>query len=188
MPGMKCRNGQRFIPALAGNTLPTGPAYVMGAVYPRSRGEHTHIVNCEVRYFGLSPLSRGTLALSGEVDRDNRFIPALAGNTSDRLKPANQLAVYPRSRGEHISLPALQLASYGLSPLSRGTLICVRELQVIERFIPALAGNTQRGSGRCPELPVYPRSRGEHVQELYHNQEKRGLSPLSRGTHVERHG
>ncbi len=71
-----------------------------------------------------------------------RFIPALAGNTAAVTILAANRAVYPRSRGEHVSTSNEQAGMTGLSPLSRGTLTKKTGIPPGTRFIPALAGNT----------------------------------------------
>ena len=50
------------------------------------------------------------------------------------------------------------------------------------RFIPAGAGNTQQPGGPSHQRPVYPRWRGEHFLLFFNSRNKRGLSPLARGT------
>ncbi|EHB43113.1 hypothetical protein SEENIN0B_03018 [Salmonella enterica subsp. enterica serovar Infantis str. SARB27] len=50
----------------------------------------------------------------------------------------------------------------GLSPLARGTLCQVGHSPNKTRFIPAGAGNTAMSKPPHPDLPVYPRWRGEH--------------------------
>ncbi len=57
----QCREGQRFIPAGAGNTIPPLLGAEIKTVYPRWRGEHD--------------------LPSGVNLNINRFIPAGAGNT-----------------------------------------------------------------------------------------------------------
>ncbi len=91
----------RFIPALAGNT--SGSASKTGPmpVYPRSRGEHASSAAVSNSFFGLSPLSRGTLCARGRAYAGQRFIPALAGNTCCCRIHNLPITVYPRSRGEH---------------------------------------------------------------------------------------
>ena len=72
----------RFIPASAGNTL-TRPGYrTPMAVHPRERGEHQDVERHAARVAGSSPRARGTLEAFRAGMRDNRFIPASAGNTS----------------------------------------------------------------------------------------------------------
>ena len=71
----------------------------------------------------------------------------------------------------------------GSSPRSRGTLRPDRVPLLRRRFIPALAGNTQRRSGWCVSRSVHPRARGEHMILAIGAQESGGSSPRSRGTH-----
>ncbi len=70
---------------------------------------------------GLSPLARGTRPDTSQTPKQERFIPAGAGNTQ-MLRPAPRLgAVYPRWRGEHVSAASAISNTRGLSPLARGT-------------------------------------------------------------------
>jgi len=133
----------RFIPAGAGNTSTSDISGQSRPVYPRWRGEHiTHYSDNE-RYFGLSPLARGTLVLMSYQYMNWRFIPAGAGNTSLGCISSFQIAVYPRWRGEHAEIALFWLFSAGLSPLARGT----RKTTQTANQLSA----------------VYPRWRGEHV-------------------------
>ena len=91
-----------------------------------------------------------------------RFIPAGAGNTSNRHHCKASCPVYPRWRGEHNSLHTQRLAVDGLSPLARGT----RRRRLFYRR----------------RIPVYPRWRGEHLYAKKRTINGHGLSPLARGT------
>ncbi|KDZ07005.1 hypothetical protein AD03_2291 [Escherichia coli 2-474-04_S4_C2] len=91
-------------------------------------------------------------------------------------------SVYPRWRGEHVTLPEYRNSPDGLSPLARGTLHIRWALLIGERFIPAGAGNTLNFAGSCYPCPVYPRWRGEHRFLVAATRLKAGLSPLARGT------
>ncbi len=51
----------RFIPAGAGNTVPSGALAPVASVYPRWRGEHGLRPGSVTGDHGLSPLARGTL-------------------------------------------------------------------------------------------------------------------------------
>ena len=75
----------RFIPAGAGNTLPSLVDEKSITVYPRWRGEHPLYLCTQSFTDGLSPLARGTLAKSKNRGMQTRFIPAGAGNTFDRV-------------------------------------------------------------------------------------------------------
>ncbi|CBA28710.1 hypothetical protein CTU_10520 [Cronobacter turicensis z3032] len=130
------------MPAGAGNTLRAPQGLVGSAVYPRSRGEHAVDFLSDLRVFGLSPLARGTLFKRYRRGDDSRFIPARAGNTTNRRSLAPYAPVYPRSRGEHFSNLRPRKNIHGLSPLARGTLETFIDALRNLRFIPARAGNT----------------------------------------------
>ncbi len=91
-------------------------------------------------------------------------------------------SVYPRWRGEHHGNFTADVLALGLSPLARGTRLCLLLLLLLLRFIPAGAGNTApRLMGRNSSA-VYPRWRGEHTPYLHFDIRQTGLSPLARGT------
>ena len=71
----------RFIPAGAGNTGSRSLTKLSATVYPRWRGEHSHLPCSRWSRSGLSPLARGTLILFSSHRYRRRFIPAGAGNT-----------------------------------------------------------------------------------------------------------
>ncbi len=131
---------------------------------------------------GLSPLARGTLNIDRAVDKVIRFIPAGAGNTLVLNRPALETPVYPRWRGEHGFTSLNDFKFCGLSPLARGTLCYPLKTADSRRFIPAGAGNTRPASRLAPDIPVYPRWRGEHVGMGADRNMYIGLSPLARGT------
>ncbi len=153
----------RFIPAHAGNTCVFVPRPACGPVYPRSRGEHINPAFNLCACPGLSPLTRGTLCEVNRLASLCRFIPAHAGNTRLLLIATSAMAVYPRSRGEHVLTSGRQERVNGLSPLTRGTQTDVRRGCEPPRFIPAHAGNTAFWLLNAGWLAVYPRSRGEHI-------------------------
>ncbi len=157
----------------------------MGTVYPRSRGEHHHDKPQPFQSRGLSPLTRGTqldLSISASL---HRFIPAHAGNTPLACPKTPHYPVYPRSRGEHPLLFASSIIFPGLSPLTRGTPRAGIQDIFVKGFIPAHAGNTFKFLVMVNFQPVYPRSRGEHLIPETTNETGCGLSPLTRGTHMD---
>ncbi len=153
-------------------------------VYPRWRGE----LFCALAFCwlsrGLSPLARGTLCRCQHCWRVIRFIPAGAGNTVPRIISLSSSTVYPRWRGEHSAslMPIIGLG--GLSPLARGTQSDAIDALIDARFIPAGAGNTEGAEEYRIQNAVYPRWRGEHWCDSNCRTERRGLSPLARGTLV----
>ncbi len=90
--------------------------------------------------------------------------------------------VYPRWRGEHITVSRPGCIEDGLSPLARGTRVERRLCATDKRFIPAGAGNTECPLSRIRERAVYPRWRGEHLIFIIIVVIVDGLSPLARGT------
>ena len=111
-------------------------------VYPRWRGEHHPFIRQDVVVFGLSPLARGTPKTHGFAVAVPRFIPAGAGNTLCKQHRGEWKSVYPRWRGEHVNGRVGAVDDFGLSPLARGTLIEEADKEIVNRFIPAGAGNT----------------------------------------------
>ncbi len=73
---------RRFIPAGAGNTFHNNIFRIISPVYPRWRGEHLSSGALVCTSPGLSPLARGTRPVTDLNEREQRFIPAGAGNTS----------------------------------------------------------------------------------------------------------
>ncbi len=153
-------------------------------VYPRWRGEHHTKKHAVINLSGLSPLARGTLYMRKIVLSLLRFIPAGAGKTYPEERRVEKSAVYPRWRGEHFVESAASSDCCGLSPLARGTPIGGQSGRHWSRFIPAGAGNTIVWFLLVPALPVYPRWRGEHSYKTVFLVQRRGLSPLARGTHT----
>ncbi len=172
----------RFIPALAGNT-PSWPRRAgAGPVHPRARGEHDGFLPGKWEVSGSSPRSRGTLVGGQQVGRHGRFIPALAGNTLWRAGWHRAWPVHPRARGEHVMVARRRSAVSGSSPRSRGTPAIKNKASVLDRFIPALAGNTAGRFHRPESGPVHPRARGEHRISGDPRIAVDGSSPRSRGT------
>ena len=172
----------RFIPAQAGNTsrwlcrCPNAP------VHPRAGGEHSSAKSTSVIGHGSSPRRRGTRQITGTTKHNTRFIPAQAGNTSDRPSECWHFAVHPRAGGEHEYSVYWHVYCYGSSPRRRGTLGNELRADLQTRFIPAQAGNTCRDLGRCVYPPVHPRAGGEHKLAANRYMGKHGSSPRRRGT------
>ncbi len=152
------------------------------SVYPRWRGEHGGSVPPFSCVYGLSPLARGTPPRTHEQTITDRFIPAGAGNTNSKWMSASYQSVYPRWRGEHLSVAWKFNFIPGLSPLARGTRAALPVARVVTRFIPAGAGNTPNHAAPLVIAAVYPRWRGEHCIPCQRQCGAAGLSPLARGT------
>ena len=112
---------------------------------------------------GSSPRARGTQDRGQGQDREGRFIPAGAGNTSSPGLGTVISTVHPRGRGEHNQLPTKLGQISGSSPRARGT----RSIWISDAEI-----NT-----------VHPRGRGEHGIGHSPLAVISGSSPRARGTH-----
>ena len=173
---------ERFIPARAGNTRSGSPCRARWWVHPRSRGEHRGRLWPARFRTGSSPLARGTRAHSGRHRSGSRFIPARAGNTCPSRGSSRRAPVHPRSRGEHASRAQQGGRPAGSSPLARGTPAEALRHLVLQRFIPARAGNTSSMPPSPSPAAVHPRSRGEHMMGGGQTVNVSGSSPLARGT------
>ena len=71
----------RFIPACAGNSLPSQQPARPKTVHPRVCGEQRNTKSVSVSSVGSSPRVRGTGWMNGRVWFRTRFIPACAGNS-----------------------------------------------------------------------------------------------------------
>ncbi|MEY4980194.1 MAG: hypothetical protein RLZZ352_2464 [Pseudomonadota bacterium] len=149
------------IPAFAGKPGVGAHRVCNGRAYPRIRGETRHPSQSRYTRWGLSPHSRGNPAggLCGAVRHGP--IPAFAGKPT--VMPNNRcfLGAYPRIRGEtpmRFSPPPPQR---GLSPHSRGNLVCGQVVVKLWGPIPAFAGKPTDILGIIYNNGAYPRIRGE---------------------------
>ena len=174
----------RFIPAPVGNTFQSFRRKPSLSVHPRACGEHPDRLDRSAPSCGSSPRLRGTLASDISKMRLRRFIPAPAGNTSERAQQCPAAAVHPRACGEHSAPVGSSAGAAGSSPRLRGTHRRRRQRDQLRRFIPAPAGNTSKARASPSTSPVHPRACGE--RELEPNQGRRfdGSSPRLRGTRL----
>ncbi len=172
----------RFIPAGAGNSNSYTDKSSKQTVYPRWRGKLPLRLMNDNKNGGLSPLARGTRSTITSKSAESRFIPAGAGNSVLSLPYIARISVYPRWRGELISLLEYMSCAHGLSPLARGTPRHAGRAAIPPRFIPAGAGNSFSSSSIAVVLTVYPRWRGELLIRSSYSAPLAGLSPLARGT------
>ena len=183
LPLVSCRpRKNRFIPAGAGNSNSYTDKSSKQTVYPRWRGKLPLRLMNDNKNGGLSPLARGTRSTITSKSAESRFIPAGAGNSVLSLPYIARISVYPRWRGELISLLEYMSCAHGLSPLARGTPRHAGRAAIPPRFIPAGAGNSFSSSSIAVVLTVYPRWRGELLIRSSYSAPLAGLSPLARGT------
>ncbi len=172
----------RFIPACAGNTVCNDSSNFSMPVHPRMRGEHYNFDRVATFEDGSSPHARGTRQVVGVVPIPARFIPACAGNTMLIRVVGAISTVHPRMRGEHSNWRRPPLIGRGSSPHARGTQFFQKLAQILVRFIPACAGNTDAGTVLERHRPVHPRMRGEHPGVFVLFRFDAGSSPHARGT------
>ena len=91
--------GFGIIPARAGFTLFSGPAYAPHGDHPRSRGVYLAKSSYTMNAVGSSPLARGLLGSRGPVEHVQRIIPARAGFTTGIASTSALARDHPRSRG-----------------------------------------------------------------------------------------
>ena len=154
--------GERLIPARAGNTSCAKAWMFSSSAHPRSRGEHIMMPIPVGLTCGSSPLARGTPWSTITPTSRIRLIPARAGNTFPPGREVKAGQAHPRSRGEHCPCRLLYRILLGSSPLARGPRVLTHTRDKLRRLIPARAGNTEAR----PSIIL-----GHH-----------GSSPLARGT------
>ena len=175
---------RRFIPACAGNTSSDSAGEPPPPVHPRVCGEHPERHHPIHPRHGSSPRVRGTRHATQRAGRERRFIPACAGNTATGSGGCPRPPVHPRVCGEHGDSHAGATCLTGSSPRVRGTLPSHRHPTRHRRFIPACAGNTDKGGKGCYHVPVHPRVCGEHRNLAAKGSGAVGSSPRVRGTRV----
>ena len=172
----------RVIPAWAGNT-PASDMRPTGSVgHPRVGGEHSHDLNAELSQHGSSPRGRGTHGSVPACGRQERVIPAWAGNTiclcPCQLFPPG----HPRVGGEHARVLIATGREVGSSPRGRGTRNKLLRASEAMRVIPAWAGNTGTALPRAESPSGHPRVGGEHACGPGVFVNSGGSSPRGRGT------
>ena len=173
----------RSIPACAGEPSFCTQSAPSVPVDPRLRGGAACGLPNILLSCGRSPLARGSLLFSQFCPLYPRSIPACAGEPNRVSSPLKPRAVDPRLRGGACCFRA-QIAYFGgRSPLARGSRPLVDIRRSLSRSIPACAGEPSRGGFRSCRETVDPRLRGGAAQALPGRCDRRGRSPLARGSH-----
>ena len=149
--------------------------------HPRSRGENRKTALAWARRGGSSPLTRGKRVCPSAGWKDKGLIPAHAGKTCAPLARASARWAHPRSRGENFWLHCRHVTRAGSSPLTRGKLLALINIDPARGLIPAHAGKTGELFARVPRWEAHPRSRGENRRRRCVKASVAGSSPLTRG-------
>ncbi len=125
---------------------------------------------------------RGTPPRDAPPEKPPRFIPAHAGNASRASRAARITSVHPRACGERQNDPGETAAGIGSSPRMRGTRLQPGGDIILDRFIPAHAGNAGAAPPGAPTVAVHPRACGERCRRHLTVRRFFGSSPRMRGT------
>ena len=173
--------GFGLIPAHAGKTYRVSFETQATQAHPRSRGENTVEIPCQMVSQGSSPLTRGKPSCLMRTIAAMRLIPAHAGKTPRRSWFTIRPPAHPRSRGENQARFPDGRRDSGSSPLTRGKHPGRRERRRRVGLIPAHAGKTRRTWPFRPSRTAHPRSRGENFSHVIRMSPSAGSSPLTRG-------
>jgi len=180
------RKAPRFIPARAGNAKARPIPRSKMPVHPRACGERKSRSPHPNQSAGSSPRVRGTQRNHSFQNRRTRFIPARAGNARCCGMCPQPPAVHPRACGERTARFNSHNRDPGSSPRVRGTLRLTREFRIIDRFIPARAGNAAQFRPMRKAAAVHPRACGERFKIWPIWVSRIGSSPRVRGTRLNR--
>ena len=170
-----------IIPARAGFTGTIFGTILLRSDHPRSRGVYLAFCWESCVSAGSSPLARGLLAATRRHRWSGRIIPARAGFTWSAPTKHSGAADHPRSRGVYWDSKKDEIGIRGSSPLARGLLTLVININHLGRIIPARAGFTVSvlvNGGLCED---HPRSRGVYSRSDVSRAPGIGSSPLARG-------
>ena len=169
------------IPASAGEPVTVRYAEQSCEVYPRECGGTRRRLRLLEAQGGLSPRVRGNLADLLDSNREQRSIPASAGEPNGGLLADNPDWVYPRECGGTLEASRMVTDIRGLSPRVRGNPEMKFAMFTSARSIPASAGEPVLLEERGGVASVYPRECGGTPVDPETGQHAIGLSPRVRG-------
>ena len=198
----KWRMVRRIIPAHAGLTPRRSRGRRRIGDHPRACGAHHVAHSFYLIWMGSSPRMRGSLSVQlaggivagssprmrGSPTKRRRsmrpmgIIPAHAGLTSNRHRPACWIWDHPRACGAHFSLACTRHRMVGSSPRMRGSPSrgCTREQ--FSGIIPAHAGLTVTATRLHASMRDHPRACGAHRRRSRSRMVPSGSSPRMRGS------
>lgn len=126
------------------------------------RGEYVFAIASAVPLEGSSPLARGILNRCVCKSYISRIIPACAGNTKSDKYCQNLYWDHPRLCGEYLLSPSIWCVMLGSSSLVRGIRGRNGTKGLLDRIIPACAGNTGSKHWLTTDSKDHPRLCGEY--------------------------
>ena len=171
-----------IIPAHAGLTRPRSWMIACLRDHPRACGAHFQHLPQSRHVIGSSPRMRGSQLVKESAHKYDGIIPAHAGLTSNRHRPACWIWDHPRACGAHFSLACTRHRMVGSSPRMRGSPSrgCTREQ--FSGIIPAHAGLTVTATRLHASMRDHPRACGAHRRRSRSRMVPSGSSPRMRGS------
>ncbi len=151
-------------------------------VHPRSRGAADNDLTEDLANKGPSPLTRGSRPRPHRLELIPGSIPAHAGQPRRCQSTGPWPWVHPRSRGAAIEDEIRASLEQGPSPLTRGSLVDLFQVDLDAGSIPAHAGQPARAWPSRRRSRVHPRSRGAAISFAAMQADREGPSPLTRGS------
>ena len=154
----------------------------MAPGHPRTCGAALLAVLVGPKKYGSSPHLRGSLRLPAHLEREERVIPAPAGQPVEIRLPQGETVGHPRTCGAaYPTYPGYE-SEYGSSPHLRGSPSQRSLAPGRGRVIPAPAGQPMSLSARSYGSPGHPRTCGAAIFQSNGNDLGEGSSPHLRGS------
>ena len=175
------RCGRGLIPAGAGQTGGVADIPRVGRAHPRRCGADLLGLLCRFGRAGSSPQVRGRLRDLAQFVPLPGLIPAGAGQTDPTGRRRSQAGAHPRRCGADIPDIAPEQSPQGSSPQVRGRLLASIKDRVVNRLIPAGAGQTSIFAPTCHSCTAHPRRCGADFACFFVGEVAGGSSPQVRG-------
>ena len=171
----------RIIPAHAGQTSRRASRTRRTPDHPRTCGANGVPSVVTVYASGSSPHMRGKPADKPPAVRQQRIIPAHAGQTSRASRARGADSDHPRTCGANVMNGSNFINSVGSSPHMRGKRMGAPIFWARSRIIPAHAGQTTCWNADKTRAMDHPRTCGANSGTVYVAKRPHGSSPHMRG-------
>ena len=155
----------RYNPACAGTTPSGSVRKSPGAIQPRVCGDYVSTMRVVRGLVDTTPRVRGLQCSKYSAKLTNRYNPACAGTTSDRLHRGAVKPIQPRVCGDYLYLESTSFCIPDTTPRVRG-LPCRRGCCIARgRYNPACAGTTAPSTMVSMPASIQPRVCGDYFHE-----------------------